>query len=227
MNDILNQRFGRLVVLCCLPKTKTYRRFKYKCHCDCGTIKITNRSALLSGGSKSCGCLRRERIINMNRIHGLSDSKEHRLYLRIKERCYNSRNDSYKSYGARGIRLCSGWNTSFESFYEDIVSNIGHKPSKEFSIDRINNNLNYSCGHCNECKKNNWPFNVRWATALQQANNKRRNHFLTLNNETLTIAQWSRKLKLNSQTLICRIKRGWSIEAALTKPIDKKHYRKY
>lgn len=226
--NLTGNRFGRLLVLKegkrRITKSRGYRLYVrfWLCQCDCGKVVEIAQSSLIIGFTKSCGCLNKELTSERSKTHGLSDSDEYKLFCSIKSRCYNSNDQkSFANYGGRGIKVCDGWLNSFESFYTDIISRIGHKPSKELSIDRINNDLNYSCGHCDECKKNNWPFNVRWATNLVQANNKTRSHFLTYNNETLTIAEWSRKLNISQYTLANRIKRGWSIERALTEKIKK------
>jgi hypothetical protein len=75
----------------------------------------------------------------------------------MRNRCYNPKNNRYKIYGGRGIKVCDEWLKSFKNFIDDI----GRKPGPQYSIDRINVNGNYE------------PSNCRWATPEQQANNKR------------------------------------------------------
>lgn len=88
------------------------------------------------------------------------------------QRCYNPKDDRYHRYGGRGIRVCIWWRT-FKNFYEDMAP----RP-KERTIDRIDNDGNYSCGHCPECVQNGWPANCRWATSDQQhANQTHRNKY--------------------------------------------------
>lgn len=92
-----------------------------------------------------------------------------------KSRCYYKSNSDYKNYGGRGIVMCSGWKNDYQKFKKDM----GSKPEKLMSLDRIDVDGNYSCGKCPQCVENNWTMNCRWVSAVQQAHNKRaaRNKF--------------------------------------------------
>lgn len=90
-------------------------------------------------------------------LRGKGKSPEHRLWSRIQQRCYNLNYAGYKNYGGRGIEVYSEWRLDMQKF----LDYIGKRPSSEYSLDRINNDGNYE------------PGNVRWATAKQQANNRR------------------------------------------------------
>jgi len=132
-------------------------------------------------------------------------TSEYMCWQNMLRRCYTKTNPEYKRYGARGIIVCDEWKNSFEAFLNDV----GEKPSKEYSLDRIDVNGNY-------CKEN-----CRWATILEQSNNTRRNVYITYQNETLTIPQWARKFNLDKNTLKTRLREGWSIDK-LFEPIKKK-----
>ena len=121
----------------------------------------------------------------------------------MKVRCYNTKNKSYKHYGARGIKVCDRWLHSFAKFKKDM----GEKPGTEYSIDRIDVNKDYS------------PENCRWATPKEQANNKTNNHLIEHNNKIMTVSAWAKHKDINLGTLLSRLKRGWPIEKALTKTI--------
>ena len=120
----------------------------------------------------------------------------------MKSRCYNPSSTSYKNYGARGITVDAVWEHDFIAFKNWAIEN-GY--SDELTIDRIDVDGNYE------------PSNCRWATYEQQANNKRNNHLITYNNETHTIAEWSRITGIKYDTIERRINRSkWSVEKALT-----------
>jgi hypothetical protein len=158
LNIVSGQKFNRLTIIEEVEQ-KEYRRY-FKCKCDCGNELIVFMSSLTLNRTKSCGCLNMENKINRRKhshtINGVITS-EYTAWVNMRNRCYNPKNNRYKIYGGRGIKVCDEWLKSFKNFIDDI----GRKPGPQYSIDRINVNGNYE------------PSNCRWATPEQQANNKR------------------------------------------------------
>lgn len=125
-------------------------------------------------------------------VHG-SETAEWYAWKAMKDRCYVITHHQYGRYGGRGIRVCAKWRNSFPVFLEDV----GRKPSPSHSLDRIDNNGNYE------------PGNVRWATKIEQARNRRDNRFLTVNGETRCLREWEQIKELPLRILSKRLRRGW------------------
>jgi len=137
----------------------------YQCICDCGTKKIIQGFKIISGKTKSCGCLKIEKNKKNLTKHGMCETKTYYIWASMIQRCENKKNKQYKYYGYRGIKVCRRWKT-----FNNFLNDMGEKPNN-MSLDRIDNNKNY-------CKSN-----CRWATSKQQNNNKRNpngNNFMKL-----------------------------------------------
>lgn len=192
--------FTRLKVL--METETTYKR-QFKCLCSCGEIRFVALGDLLSGKTKSCGCLTRDSIGERSSTHRKSHTKIYMIWTSMKARCLNPKNKSYKNYGDRGISVCESWINSFECFEKDM----GQRPSPTHSIERIDNNLGY-------CKKN-----CKWATPKEQMNNIRKNVFLTYNGKTLSAFEWSKITGFSTDIIRRRKKLGWSDEKTLSKAV--------
>lgn len=203
--DLTNRRFNMLTAKERVENSKQGRA-RWKCLCDCGNYCIVESSKLINETTKSCGCYKKNRIGDKSRKHGKTRTKIYETWCHIKQRCFDENDPRYNYYGGRGIKMCDEWKDDFQAFY-DFVSMLPHFEEKGYSIDRINNNGNYE------------PDNVRWATKEIQNNNTRRNHYLTYNGKTQTIAQWAEELNMNQYMIYSRInKYHWSVEDALTIP---------
>lgn len=153
--DITGQKFGLLTVEK-YSYTKN-KRVHWLCKCDCGTTKEVQTSYLKSGNTKSCGCYKLSQTSLIMTKHGSSKTAEYSAWQGMKGRCYRKKNKKYPIYGGRGITVCDQWLESFDAFY----AAMGDRPSPKHSVDRIDTNGNYE------------PSNCRWATASQQAINRR------------------------------------------------------
>jgi hypothetical protein len=141
--DLTGQRFGRLTAEVKLSKNER-RQWIWRFRCDCGSVLETYAQRVLSGGTKSCGCIQKEIAGASLRTHGKSLSKEHACWKHIIQRCTNPKNGQWKNYGGRGIEICSRWRDSFEAFLEDM----GYAPEKGFKIERVDNSKGYEPGNC-------------------------------------------------------------------------------
>lgn len=213
--DLTNQVFEKLTVIkfAGIQGTSSRSVSTWECRCSCenGTVIIVRAYNLKSGAVRSCGCL----IRDTSGTHRLSSSPEYKTWRRIKNRCYRKKDDHYECYGERGIVACWSWRESFVKFLADM----GKRPSKKHSIDRIDNNGHYSCGKCEECVANGWPANCRWATKEQQMRNKRSNHTVLFNDQIKTLVEWSEITGFSYNTLKSRLARGWSAKDTLTIPL--------
>ena len=206
--DISGRRFGRLLVIKNVGKDK-FGNYKWLCKCDCGNEKIVTGNCLCSGMTSSCGCFRIENTIKAKTTHGLSKTRLYDTWGKIVQRCTNERNNHYKDYGGRGIKICDEWRRNFELFYEWSMNN-GYRD--DLTIDRINNDGNYE------------PDNCRWVDYNVQANNRRNNHYVEYEGRRYTVKELDRLLCNGAGLIARRLYKGWTMEEALT--IPKGGYRK-
>lgn len=169
------------------------------CRCKCSYEGVIAGFSLVTGKSKQCTrCALRGHPPN-GRRHGLSRTKEYFAWSQMKSRCLNPAHNNWADYGGRGIRVHEPWANSFTAFLDDV----GHAPSQRMTLDRINNDGHYEPGNC------------RWATYLQQEQNKRTSRFYDVRGEKMTIRDMSARFSVNPVTLYARLNYlGWSIERA-------------
>lgn len=120
----------------------------------------------------------------------------------MRERCNDPNNIGYKYYGAKGIKVCEEWESSFKVFVEDM----GPKPHPDYMLERINNDLGYFKG------------NVKWANKKEQMNHMTSNRLITVEGETLNVQQWSEKLGISPGMIRSRLSKGWCPTEALSGP---------
>ena len=221
MKDLTGQKFGRLTVIAFHEKRKSpcgNTKYMWKCQCDCGNYVIVDADNLKSGHVRSCKCMRKEistrRIVQqceLNIKHGLAGTKVYYAWHAMIERCYNPSDNSFRNYGARGITVCDEWRNDIQSFYKWAKQNgyNEHAKGQDCSIDRIDVNGNYE------------PKNCRWVNQVVQANNRRTNKRLVYKDQIYTMAELARKTGVNYKVLGNRLRRGWSVDMAVSIEVKK------
>lgn len=204
--NVSGERFGRLVAVKRVGTTK-HKGAVWRCVCDCGNEVDAPLINLRVGFKRSCGCLAAEnhkRNADRSRTHGLRGHPTYSAYCGAKARCQNPNNTSWDRYGGRGIEFRL---PPFAEFWEIM----GASWFEGASIDRIDTNGHYEIE------------NVRWATNVEQANNRRSNTMLEFCGRRLSLAEWSRVIGCAASTLGRRLK-TMSVEDALTKPIKGRNH---
>lgn len=211
--DLLkNRKFGRISILGESESIRTSGgnsvRMVY-CKCDCGIEKLIRLNAILHGSTVSCGCYNYDNIrqSSVHSIkHGMYKSREYNTWLSMKKRCLNKKHKSYFRYGGRGIKICDEWICSFENFYKDM----GASPSKNHSLDRIDNNGNYC------------PQNCRWATKTEQSRNCSANIVFYYNGREMCLSEISKISNVPYARLHYRLRvANMSIEEAISFKSDR------
>lgn len=171
LDDISNQRFGRLTVIERAENSKSGKT-RWRCQCDCGNTVSVQASSLKGGITRSCGCLQREIVSQNNRSmvgklhplfkHGDKGSRLYTIWRNMKKRCNNPNRRDYKNYGGRGIVVCDEWLHDYTAFHNWAMAN-GYDPDAPYgqcTLDRIDVDGNYC------------PQNCRWVSMAVQNQNK-------------------------------------------------------
>jgi hypothetical protein len=207
--NLANERFARLtaiepVRISKLPCGKTC--VFWLCRCDCGNTAVVLGASLRWGQTKSCGCALTEHALrNVQKLtqHGLYQTPEYEAWKRMKRRCRDASGAGYRNYGGRGIGVCKEWQNDFLAFLREI----GPKPGPGYSVDRKDNNRGYE------------PGNVRWATRLEQNNNRRTNRNIEIDGVVRNVTEWCRHFnQVSPDMALGRIRHGWPPAAAVSLP---------
>lgn len=201
----VGDRFERLVVIQVLG-SNGYKR-EVLCRCDCGTRKVFTEDSLRRD-TKSCGCLRRQRMSTLNRTHGQGGPGRtvlYRAWEAMWRRCRNP--DRYPSYAPRGIGVCDEWRR-FEAFRDYVDASLGARPDG-YSLDRIDNDRGYE------------PGNIRWAPAKRQTRNRSSNVLLRIDGRIQCIADWADESGVPYEVVVRRRKMGWTDHDAVFTPVQK------
>ena len=142
--DLIGKKFGRLSVLS-KGNSKPNARFSiWNCICECGNSVTVIGSHLTLGNTKSCGCYMKERTIEVNTTHGMSNTEEYKIWKNLTNRCLNSNRSDYRNYGGKGITVCSRWINSFHNFLTDV----GTRPSPTHILKRTDTSGNFNLENC-------------------------------------------------------------------------------
>ena len=194
--DLTGKVFGKLTVLSREPGRRVH------CKCECGKLRTVDVGNLRMGRTTSCNYHRE----HVNFVHGHNarqgPTPEYRTWQNMLKRCYKPTAKRYERYGGRGITVCERWKT-----FENFLADMGIKPSPEYSLDRINNDGNYELSNC------------RWASRQQQSRNKSTSRMLEFNSKTMCVADWADEVGIKRSIINDRLRRGWSVEQALTTPV--------
>lgn len=169
-------------------KTKKRRQTKVTAICHCGKEFDTFLFSIKTGKTSSCGCSN----------HGYSNTPTYRSWVAMKKRCTNKKYQMYRYYGERGVSYDKRWD-DFTTFLIDM----GERPNGK-TLDRIDVDGNY-------CKEN-----CRWVSTTRQARNRTNTKFVTFKGENIALADLCEKYKKKYGTVWMRLKRGWSVEKALS-----------
>lgn len=202
MKDLTGLKFGHLTVLSYAGKKKG--RIVWRCKCDCGNEcekygSYLKRPYPSKPENISCGCVMRENHIKRNTKHGHYGNSAigYSSWVSMICRCYTPTVHNYKDYGGRGIKVCERWRG--EKGFENFLTDMGAKPSKHHSLDRIDVNGDYS------------PENCRWATPKEQMNNRRNTPFVIVNGSKVPIKEFCERHGFNHDHFCSSLKRGLDI----------------
>lgn len=194
------QVFGRRVLL-----EKSKKKYFWVVRCECGKISEVSAGALRGGRADKC--FRCSEV-----THGGTRDPEYKAYTNMLSRCFNIRRKDFGNYGGRGITVCARWRGHYELFFADM----GKRPTRKHTLERIDNDGNYEPGNC------------RWATRQEQSRNTRRNKRIKLNGEVKVVKDWAEEFGILEDTIRERISRGWPADRAVTEPsrtIKRRHLR--
>lgn len=195
--DLTGKAFGRWTVVSeAASRTAPSggKKGYWNCVCQCGATKEVRAATLVSGRTKSCGCLQSELAAERKFVHGARHTAIYEVWTQMLQRCGNKNNTSFERYGGRGIVVCDRWH-DFAAFYEDNASFY----SKGLTIDRKDNDGNYE------------PGNVRWVTNKVNCRNQRRSVLVAWEDGQVHLNDLAEKYGVKLHTAYSRYQlKGWT-----------------
>jgi hypothetical protein len=204
MLDLAGQVFGRLTVI---KRAQCKGRVRWVCMCECGGTKEVQSNHLQSGHITSCGCWLKESAAKRRKSHGFSCSMDplerstYQTWCSMHGRCSNTKRSDYARYGGKGIKVCKRWHK-----FENFIADMGVKPKRSFSIDRI------------DCKADYSPENCRWADALTQGRNRSNVIMVEYNGTSKPLSELCVDLGVKRQVVYERLRAGWDPVRAIETP---------
>lgn len=199
--DRVGEKHGRLVIL--EVESRNNRSFA-RVRCDCGIEKQVRIDQVIDGTTISCGCANREYTAARCFRHGMARTNIYKIWHGMISRCRNQKRDCFANYGGRGITVCDRWK-DFNNFYEDM----GNRPSSKHTLERKDNDGDYSPGNC------------KWALRFEQLRNTRRNRKYEWHGQFLCLSDLAAISGLHRATLHHRLANlNWPIEEAMSIPAN-------
>lgn len=199
--DLTGRKFGYLTVMH-REGTAKNKVSTWRCICVCGEQVVRLSTSLRSknrGKLKSCGCRRREMLLEAWGTHGMTGTRPWVIWQDLRRRCRDPKDKDYVNYGGRGIDMPGAWFISFRDFWEDVK--VGYQD--DLSLDRRDNEAGYSKSNC------------RWVSMKVQMRNTRVNRLINTKWGLITVAEAAERSGLKPITVYGRMYRGWPEERLL------------
>ena len=196
LGEMIGLKFSKLTVVSSAGVDKHQKRI-WSCICECGNTTVVATTQLRLGKTQSCGCFKTE----VHTIHGDHKSLEYYAWRSMRNRCKDQNTKYYGKYGGRGIKVCERWEN-----YLHFLADMGRKPTKSHSLDRIDNDGDYT------------PENCRWATKSEQTKNRSTTVWLEHEGKKMLVQDWANEVGLPYTTLYARLRNGWDVARALNTP---------
>lgn len=212
--NLKGHKYHSFEVLYLTNRRDSVGRLYWRCKCECGNEKDVIANHLRGKRPISCGCKKRNHIINMKTSHGQCGTKLYEIFRHMVARCFDEKHESYCNYGGRDITLCQDWNPKHIGFTTAFLNfkywADRHEYQDGLTIDRFDNENHYCPGNC------------YFSTLQHQLNHTRRTKYISYNGITKNIKQWSKDpvCKVSYSVLRYRINNNWPVEKALTLAAD-------
>lgn len=203
ISHLIGTKVSRLTVLEDLGTVDKLR--KIRCICECGVEKIFNYQNVISGKSKSCGCL----IYEATKKHGLSNHQLYSVWEGMIQRCCNENAPKYENYGGRGVKICDEWRDDFKVFYEWAINN-GYKQGLTLDKDILAEGklgMLYSPEYC--C----------FVTQKENTQKRTNSHLIEIDGEKKCISQWADFFNIKYHIFSGRWKKGWDLHKIISQPV--------